>query len=88
MQFQWACNLIGDLINSFCCRCLAFCEQVIQDMFVGIKGAWEIYGQPILDGLALGFQSVRDILSDVYYNLIKPVLEEIMQQIDWLWSET
>ena len=87
LQFQWACNLIGDLINSFLLPMFGFLQQVIQDMFVGIKGAWEIYGQPILDGLALGFQSVRDILSDVYYNLIKPVLEEIMQQIDWLWSE-
>ncbi|TCL56444.1 phage tail protein [Allofournierella massiliensis] len=87
LQFQWACNLIGDLINSFLLPMFGFLQQVIQDMFAGIKGAWDIYGQPILDGLALGFQSVRDILSDVYYNLVKPVLEEIMQQIDWLWSE-
>ena len=87
LQFQWACNLIGDLINSFLLPLFSFLQQVIQDMFAGIKGAWDIYGQPILDGLALGFQSVRDILSDVYYNLVKPVLEEIMQQIDWLWSE-
>ena len=87
LQFQWACNLIGDLINSFLLPLFSFLQQVIQDMFTGIKGAWDIYGQPILDGLALGFQSVRDILSDVYYNLVKPVLEEIMQQIDWLWSE-
>lgn len=87
LQFQWACNLIGDLINSFLLPLFSFLQQVIQDMFTGIKGAWDIYGQPILDGLALGFQSVRDILSDVYYNLVQPVLEEIMQQIDWLWSE-
>ena len=87
LQFQWACNLIGDLINSFLLPMFGFLQQVIQDMFAGIKGAWDIYGQPILDGLALGFQFVRDILSDVYYNLVKPVLEEIMQQIDWLWSE-
>jgi len=87
LQFQWACDLIGDLINSFLLPLFSFLQQVIQDMFTGIKGAWDIYGQPILDGLALGFQSVRDILSDVYYNLVKPVLEEIMQQIDWLWSE-
>ena len=87
LQFQWACDLIGDLINSFLLPMFGFLQQVIQDMFAGIKGAWDIYGQPILDGLALGFQSVRDILSDVYYNLVKPVLEEIMQQIDWLWSE-
>ena len=87
LQFQWACNLIGDLINSFLMPLFGFLQQVIQDMFAGIKGTWDIYGQPILDGLALGFQSVRDILSDVYYNLVKPVLEEIMQQIDWLWSE-
>ena len=87
LQFQWACNLIGDSINSFLLPMFGFLQQVIQDMFAGIKGAWDIYGQPILDGLALGFQSVRDILSDVYYNLVKPVLEEIMQQIDWLWSE-
>lgn len=86
-QFQWACDLIGDLINSFLLPMFGFLQQVIQDMFAGIKGAWDVYGQPILDGLALGFQSVRDILSDVYYNLVKPVLEEIMQQIDWLWSE-
>lgn len=87
LQFQLACDLIGDLINSFLLPMFGFLQQVIQDMFAGIKGAWDVYGQPILDGLALGFQSVRDILSDVYYNLVKPVLEEIMQQIDWLWSE-
>lgn len=87
LQFQWACDLIGDLINSFLLPMFGFLQQVIQDMFAGIKGAWDVYGQPILDGLALGFQSVRDVLSDVYYNLVKPVLEEIMQQIDWLWSE-
>lgn len=87
LQFQWACDLIDDLINSFLLPMFGFLQQVIQDMFADIKGAWDVYGQPILDGLALGFQSVRDILSDVYYNLVKPVLEEIMQQIDWLWSE-
>ena len=60
-QFQWACNLIGDLINSFLLPMFVFLQQVIQDMFAGIKGAWDVYGQPILDGLALGFQSVRDV---------------------------
>lgn len=87
LQFQWACDLVGDLINSFLLPLFGFLQQVIQDMFAGIKGAWDIYGQPILDGLALSFQNVRDLLSDVYYNLVKPVLEEIMNQLDWLWSE-
>ena len=87
LRFQLACNLIGDLINSFLLPLLSLLQQVIQDVFAGIKGAWDIYGRPILDGLALSFQQVRDILSDLYYNLVKPVLEEIMQQVDWLWSE-
>lgn len=86
-QFQWACDLVGDLINSFVIPLFEQMKRIIEGVFSGIKSAWDIYGQPILDGLALAFQNVRDILSDVYYNLVKPVIEEIMNQIDWLWSE-
>lgn len=87
LQFQWACELVGDWIQSFLQPLFALLQQIIQDVFDGIRSAWKTYGKPVLEGLSQAIQNVRDTLSDVYYSLVKPVLENIMEQADTLWSD-
>lgn len=86
-QFQWICQVIEDVINGFLMPLIGELQQIILDMLSGIQAAWDEYGAPILDAMGKAWESVRDIISSVYENVVKPVLEDFMVQLDWLWSK-
>ena len=87
VQFQWICQIIGDVINGFLMPLVGELQKIILDMLSGIQAAWNEYGAPILDAMGKAWESVRDIISNVYETVVKPVLEDFMVQLDWLWSE-
>ena len=87
LRFQFVCEIVGDLINGFLIPLVGQLQQIILDMLSGIQAAWDEYGAPILDAMGKAWESVRDIISSVYETVVKPVLEDFMVQLDWLWSE-
>lgn len=86
-NFSLGCQLVGDAIQNYLMPLLGFFQQVVQDMLAAVSEAWAVYGQPILDRLAQGCEQLRGWVQTLYYELIRPVLDELMAQLEGLWQE-
>ena len=86
-NFSLGCQLVGDAIQNYLMPLLGFLQQVVQDMLAAVNEAWAVYGQPILDRLAEGFEQLRNWVQTLYYELIRPVLDELMARLQELWEE-
>ena len=86
-NFSLGCQLVGDAIQNYLMPLLGFLQQVVQDMLAAVSEAWAVYGQPILDRLAQGFEQLRNWVQTIYYELIRPVLDELMARLQELWEE-
>ena len=86
-NFSLGCQLVGDAIQNYLMPLLGFLQQVVQDMLAAVSEAWAVYGQPILDRLAEGFEQLRNWVQTLYYELIRPVLDELMVRLQELWEE-
>lgn len=86
-NFSLGCQLVGDAIQNYLMPLLGFLQQVVQDMLAAVNEAWAVYGQPILDRLAEGFEQLRNWVQTLYYELIRPVLDELMGRLQELWEE-
>ena len=86
-NFSLGCQLVDDAIQNYLMPLLGFLQQVVQDMLAAVSEAWAVYGQPILDRLAQGFEQLRNWVQTLYYELIRPVLDELMARLQELWEE-
>ncbi|WP_337574065.1 hypothetical protein [Fournierella sp.] len=86
-NFSLGCQLVGDAIQNYLMPLLGFLQQVVQDMLAAVSEAWAVYGQPILDRLAEGFEQLRNWVQTLYYELLCPVLDELMARLQELWEE-
>ena len=86
-NFSLGCQLVGDAIQNYLMPLLGFLQQVVQDMLAAVSEAWAVYGQPILDRLAQGFEQLRNWVQTLYYELMCPVLDELMARLQELWEE-
>ena len=86
-NFSLGCQLVGDAIQNYLMPLLGFLQQVVQDMLAAVSEAWAVYGQPILDRLAQGFEQLRNWVQTIYYELLCPVLDELMARLQELWEE-
>lgn len=51
-----------------------------------MEQAWAAYGQPILDGLAQGWQNVVGIVSALWSEVLQPVLVQLFDLLGALWT--
>ena len=65
----------------------ALLGEVGTDMLEGIGAAWDAYGQPVLEQCRTAVKKMGDIAQTVYDRMVGPVLEHLMEQLDWLWTE-
>ena len=65
---------------------LALLDTVWQGLWAGMEQAWAAYGQPILDGLAQGWQNVVGIVSALWSEVLQPVLVQLFDSEDTLYS--
>lgn len=86
-NFALGCRLVSDTIQNYLMPLLGFLQQVVQDMLAAVSEAWAVYGQPVLDRLAQGFEQLRDWVQMLYYELLCPVLDELMTRLQELWEE-
>ena len=87
LNFQLACQLVGDAINTFVLPLLQLLEDVVLGMFSGISNAWNEYGAPILAAWEQQQANLRALWESLYYGVIQPILEGIMTELTWLWDE-
>ncbi len=56
------------------------------DVWQSLKAVWDAHGQPIFDGIRTAFQAVGEFLKTTWETLIKPIWDQFMANIDWLWT--
>ena len=61
-------------------------DTVWQGLWQGVQNAWAVYGQPILEGLAQGWQNVVSILSTLWGGVVQPVFLQLFDLLAALWS--
>lgn len=65
----------------------ALLGEIGTDMLEGIGAAWDAYGRPVLEHCRTAVEKLGDTAQTVYDRMIGPVLEHLMEQLDWLWTE-
>lgn len=85
--FVWLCGLVTDLVNTVIWPALNLLLTIWQNLMAGIRAAWDIYGQPLMDGIVLAFQNLTGLLTTLWQSTLKPVLTELIAQVGALWSE-
>lgn len=86
-NFKLACEIVGDATDSLVLPGLQTIQGVAIDMLESISNAWALYGQPILTAWSTAMDTIRGIISKVYYETVKPILEMLMTKISNLWDE-
>lgn len=56
------------------------------DVWQSLKAVWDAHGQPIFDGIRTAVQKVGEFLKTTWETLIKPIWDQFMANIDWLWT--
>ena len=64
----------------------ALLDTVWQGLWAGLQNAWALYGQPILAGLAEGWQNVAGLVSALWFGVVQPVLLQLFALLDTLWA--
>ena len=85
--FEWLCDIITDAVNNLLRPALDTVLRIWQDMMAGITEAWNTYGQPLMDGVLEAFENVRAIFSNLYYNVIEPIISDWIARVQELWDE-
>ena len=84
--FTWACGIGTDAINGVLIPALDLLLQIWQDLMSGIKTAWDTYGQPLMDGVILAFQNLKDLATLLWETIVKPILQNLISVLQQLWS--
>ncbi len=61
-------------------------STIWQDTWTIISDTWDEYGAPTFEKVREAIQKVSDIWG-IAWSSIKPVIDNLAQNIDWLWSE-
>lgn len=86
-DWEWACGEIDRITDDILYPAFGFVETASNDVFSGIKTAWDEHGTGILTGFQTFKEKLREIWDTVYTNVIKPVIDRIGGTISWLWDQ-
>lgn len=85
--FVWACGLVTDAVNNLVIPALDTVLLIWQGLMAGIQAAWAQYGQPLMDGVLEALRNIEGIFSNLYYTVIEPILQHLIQLVQQLWEE-
>ena len=86
-DWEWACGEVDRITNDILYPAFEFIQGAADDIFSGIKTAWDEHGAGFLEGCIRFRESLREIWDTVYTNVIKPVIDRIGGTISWLWDQ-
>lgn len=86
-DWEWACGEVDRVTDDILYPAFGFVETAANDVFSGIKTAWDEHGTGILTGFQTFKEKLREIWDTVYTNVIKPVIDRIGGTISWLWDQ-
>ena len=85
--FIWVCGIITDYINNLVLPALDTLLLMWQGIMEAIQRAWEQYGQPLMDGLIEACRNIETTLGNLYYTVIEPIIQHLIQLLQQLWNE-
>lgn len=85
--FVWSCGLVTDAVNNLVIPALDTVLLIWQGLMAGIQAAWAQYGQPLMDGVLEALRNIEGIFSNLYYTVIEPILQHLIQLVQQLWDE-
>jgi phage-related protein len=87
LDFSFICTQISNFVNDILKPSFEGIKTAALDIFAGIKKAWDEHGAGILDGFIKFKESLREIWTNIYENIIKPVVTNIGSTLSWLWDK-
>ena len=87
LSFEWAGGLINDVTNDIIVPALKLVETIFTDTFGLIGSAWQEHGQPLLDEMGVFAEEVRTLLTNLYENVIAPIVSNLLAAFTKVWKE-
>ena len=84
--FTSGCQMATDGINHILLPGMQLIGTIWSGLMSGISGYWSQYGQPVLDGMTQGTQWLATLFDTLYYDIVEPILQAGMQNLDTLWN--
>lgn len=84
--FTRACGLWTDAIQEVVLPALGLMLTVWTGLMDGIQSTWAAYGQPIMDGIVLAFQSVWNIIEGIWNTVLQPFFAWCIEAATELWN--
>lgn len=84
--FTSGCQIATDGINHILLPGMQLIGTIWSGLMSGISGYWSQYGQPVLDGMTQGTQWLATLFDTLYYDIVEPILQAGMQNLDTLWN--
>jgi len=65
---------------------LALIVKIWSDIWDLIKAKWDEWGKPIFENIKSAVKNTFDTIKSIWETILKPVWDEIMKNVDWLWT--
>lgn len=85
--FEWIGGIFEDVSGNVIIPAMELVKTIWTGVCEGIGNAWSQYGAPLLSSLSVAFQGVRDIVTSLYENTLKPIFEKVIEVLTKVWQE-
>ena len=85
LDFENACLAAGAALDDLTLA-MQNCQQAFTEMMETISLEWDEHGGALLENFTQFKESLREIWDYIYKQIIKPVMDNIGEKIDWLWN--
>lgn len=86
-SFEWVGNLFNDISTNIITPALETIRTIYTDVFSGIGKAWDKHGAPIISKFEEFTAGIRETLTNLYEQFLKPLWESFMGGINELWEK-
>lgn len=85
--FEWLGEKFNQIINEILLPAFDFIKLTLEGTFTSIKEAWDEHGQPFMDALSETLQNIRNLIDEVFNNVILPIWNALVEALTELWNK-
>lgn len=86
-DFEFACQQADNLVNDIYKPAMELVKDVTTDSLQSVKDSWEEHGGNLLTKFGEFRDSIKEIWTNLYETIIKPVWDKIIGGLSSLWDE-
>ena len=84
--FEWFGGIFNDVCNTIIIPTMDIIKMVYTDTFDIIGKLWAEHGQPLLDRVSEAYGNVREIITNIYEVVVKPIFEKLKKVFTDTWK--